>query len=168
LGHLAVAGAVLVVVAGAWIAAVELTPAADRPYVGWTSDNSALSLALDYNGLGRVIGQTGGTSRGGGLGGAFSGAPGVLRLLNDALGDQAAWLLPLAIVGGGLALFAAARTRDRRRVGALLVLGGWFVTAAVVFSFASGIMHTYYLSALAPATAGLVGAGALALWRAGR
>ena len=58
------------------------------------SDNSALSLAFDYNGLGRITGQTGGTSIGGGLGGAFSGAPGVFRLINQALGDQGGWLLP--------------------------------------------------------------------------
>ncbi len=52
--HSALATSVLVVVSGAWIAAVQLTPAVDRPYVGSTSDNSALSLALGYNGLGRV------------------------------------------------------------------------------------------------------------------
>src|SRR2546421_3606224 len=97
LAFLAAAGAVLVVVSGAWIAAVDLTPAADRPYVGSTTDNSALSLALGYNGLGRVTGQTGGTSAGGGIGGAFSGTPGWLRLFNDALGDQGGWLLPLAV-----------------------------------------------------------------------
>jgi 4-amino-4-deoxy-L-arabinose transferase-like glycosyltransferase len=170
LTYLAVAGVVLVVVSGAWIAAVDLTPASQRPYVGSTSDNSALSLAFDYNGLGRVTGQTGGTSfgGGGGLGGAFSGSPGWLRLLNDALGDQGAWLLPLAILGGISALVAAARLRRRRELAALTVIGGWFVAAAVVFSFSSGIIHTYYLSALAPATSALVGIGAVALWRDAR
>src|SRR5207248_9478038 len=121
--HLAAAGVVLVAVSGAWIAAVDLTPASQRPYVGSTSDNSALSLALDYNGLGRVTGQTGGTSFGGGNGGAFSGSPGVFRLLNDALGDQGGWLLAFAIVGGISALLAARRGREH---GALLALGGWF------------------------------------------
>ena len=98
----ALATSVLVVVSGAWIAAVQLTPAVDRPYVGSTSDNSALSLAFGYNGLGRVTGQTGGTSTGGGGGGAFSGSPGWFRLINNALGDQGGWLLPLAILGGSL------------------------------------------------------------------
>jgi 4-amino-4-deoxy-L-arabinose transferase-like glycosyltransferase len=168
--YLAAAGVVLVAVSGAWIAAVDLTPAASRPYVGSTSDNSALSLAFDYNGLGRVTGQTGGTSfgGGGGLGGAFSGTPGWLRLLNDALGDQGAWLLPLAILGGISALVAAARLRRRRELAALTVVGGWFLAAAVVFSFSSGIIHTYYLSALAPATSALVGIGIVALWRDAR
>jgi 4-amino-4-deoxy-L-arabinose transferase-like glycosyltransferase len=168
LWHLAASTAVLVAVGGAWIAAVELTPASERPYVGSTSDNSALSLLLDYNGLGRITGQEGGTSRGGGLGGAFSGTPGVFRLLNDELGDQAAWLLPLAIVGGLSALAAALLARRRRELGALAVLGGWFLVSALVFSFAGGIVHTYYLSALAPAACGLVGLGVVALWRDAR
>jgi 4-amino-4-deoxy-L-arabinose transferase-like glycosyltransferase len=166
-GHLAVAGAVLAVVSAAWIAAVDLTPAADRPYVGSTTDNSALSLALGYNGLGRVEGQTGGTSFGGGLGGAFSGTPGFFRLLNDALGDQGAWLLPLAIVGGISAAIWAVRRR-RLQLGPLVILGGWFLAAAVVFSYSSGIIHTYYLSALAPATSALAGIGIVSLARDGR
>jgi 4-amino-4-deoxy-L-arabinose transferase-like glycosyltransferase len=165
---LVLAGVVLVAVSGAWIAAVDLTPASQRPYVGSTSDNSALSLAFDYNGLGRVTGQTGGTSFGGGLGGAFSGTPGWLRLINDALGDQGGWLLPLALVGGLSAVAAAARLRRRRELAALTAIGGWFAAAAVVFSFSSGIIHTYYLSALAPATCALVGIGAVALWRDAR
>jgi 4-amino-4-deoxy-L-arabinose transferase-like glycosyltransferase len=168
LRHGALATAVLVAVSGAWIAAVELTPAVDRPYVGSTTDNSALSLALGYNGLGRVTGQEGGTSVGGGLGGAFSGTPGLGRLLNDALGDQGGWLLALAVVGGVSALLAAVLGRRRRELAALTVVGGWFVTAAAIFSFSSGIIHTYYLSALAPALAGLVGIGAASLWRDAR
>jgi 4-amino-4-deoxy-L-arabinose transferase-like glycosyltransferase len=168
IGFLAAATAVLVVVSGAWIAAVDLTPAADRPYVGSTTNNSALSLAFDYNGLGRVNGQTGGTSFGGGLGGAFSGTPGAFRLLNQALGDQGAWLLALALVGGLSALVAAVLSRRRLEVGALVAIGGWFVAAGAVFSLSSGIIHTYYLSALAPATSALVGIGAVALWRDAR
>ena len=39
---------------------------------------------------------------------------------------------------------------------------GWFLAAAAVFSLSDGIIHTYYLSALAPATGALVGAGAVA------
>jgi 4-amino-4-deoxy-L-arabinose transferase-like glycosyltransferase len=162
--HLAVAGLVMVVVSGAWIAAVDLTPASGRPYVGSTTDNSALSLALGYNGLGRVTGQTGGTSAPGG-GGAFSGTPGFWRLLNDALGDQGGWLLALAVVGAVSAIVAALLARRRRELGALVVVGGWFLAAAAVFSYSSGIIHTYYVSALAPATAALVGIGTLALWR---
>jgi len=168
-GHLVAAGVVAVVVSFSWIAAVDLTPASARPYVGSTTNNSALSLALDYNGLGRVTGQTGGTSFGGrGGGGAFSGTPGFFRLLNSALGDQGGWLLPLAIVGGISLAIAAIRLRRRCDLGALTVIGGWFVSAAVVFSYSSGIVHTYYLSALAPATCALVGAGVVSLVRDAR
>jgi hypothetical protein len=58
LGHrllqlLAGAGAVIVS-AGWWVAAVMLTPAADRPSVGGSTNNSILQLALGYNGLGRL------------------------------------------------------------------------------------------------------------------
>jgi 4-amino-4-deoxy-L-arabinose transferase-like glycosyltransferase len=158
----------MVAVSGAWIAAVDLTPASQRPWVSGTSDNSALSLAFGYNGLGRVDGQSGGTSFGGGIGGAFSGTPGVFRLLNSALGDQGAWLLALAIAGGVSLLAAAIAARRRRELGAITAIGGWFVTAAVIFSFSKGIVHTYYVSALAPAACALAGAGAVALARDAR
>src|SRR5262249_12345384 len=135
-----VAPAPLVLVSGAWIAAVDLTSAFSRPYVGSTTDNSALSLALGYNGLGRVTGQTGGTSVGGGLGGAFSGTPGVLRLFNEALGEQGAWLLVLAVAGLVSAAIAVWRTHDRLRGAVLVLLGSWFVAGAAVFSLSSGII----------------------------
>jgi 4-amino-4-deoxy-L-arabinose transferase-like glycosyltransferase len=174
--HLAAAGGVLLAVSGVWIAAVELTPAALRPFVSGTSDNSALSLVFGYNGFGRVAGQAGRTSIGGfggrGLGGggafagggAVAGAPGPLRLFNQELGDQGAWLLPLAALGGIASVLVAAGRRDRGRLGPLTVLGGWFLCAAVVLSISSGIVHTYYVDVLAPATAALVGVGVVALW----
>src|SRR5579864_3566192 len=55
-GHLALAGVVLLAVSFSWIAAVDLTPASQRPYVGSTQDNSELSLALGYNGIQRLLG----------------------------------------------------------------------------------------------------------------
>ncbi len=54
--HLALAGLVLVVISFSWIAAVDLTPASQRPYVDSTQDNSELSLALGYNGVERLLG----------------------------------------------------------------------------------------------------------------
>src|SRR5205823_4187934 len=41
----------------------------------------------------------------------------------------------------------------------ILATGGAALTTAVAFSFASGIFHPYYVSALAPFVAALVGAG---------
>src|SRR5205085_10660503 len=56
IGHLALAGLVLLAVSFSWIAAVDLTPASPRPYVDSTQDYSALSLALGYNGIERLLG----------------------------------------------------------------------------------------------------------------
>ena len=53
-------GAAMVVVGGAWPLLMMLTPASSRPWISGTSDNSILSLILDYNGLGRLDGQAGG------------------------------------------------------------------------------------------------------------
>jgi 4-amino-4-deoxy-L-arabinose transferase-like glycosyltransferase len=168
LWQLAGATAALVAVSGAWIAAVALTPAADRPWISGTSSNSALSLVFGYNGFGRVTGQTGGTSTGSGGGVLFSGSPGPLRLINDAMGDQGGWLLPLAIVGGLVALVLAVRARDRLRMATIVIVGAWFLAGAVIFSYSGGIVHTYYVSAIAPPIAGLVGIGAIEAVRAVR
>lgn len=51
--------------------------------------------------------------------------------------------------------------RDPRLAG-LIVLGGWFLVEAAVLSLSKGIVHPYYLSALGPGTAAMVGAGAVA------
>ncbi len=71
LRQLLAGGLAMVIVGGAWPALVELTPAADRPWISGTSDNRVLSLIFGYNGLGRVDGQTGGP--GGGAGGPGGG-----------------------------------------------------------------------------------------------
>jgi 4-amino-4-deoxy-L-arabinose transferase-like glycosyltransferase len=158
LRQLLAGGGAMVLVGGAWPLLVELTPAADRPWVSGTSDNRVLSLIFEYNGLGRVDGQSGGP---GGTGGnMFGGTPGPLRLLNSALGGQAGWLLGFAVVSG-LGLLAASRLRRADpRTGWLIAIGGAFAVTAVLFSAASGIFHPYYVSLLAPFTAMLVGAGA--------
>ena len=159
-------GVAMIVVGGAWPLLVTLTPAADRPWISGTSDNSIWSLIFGYNGLGRVAGQTGGPAGGAGPGGGgggvggnlFGGATGPFRLLQSALGDQAGWLLGFAVVAG-LALLVLTRLRRRDpRTGWLIAVGGAFLTTAVVFSFASGIFHPYYVSFVAPFAAALVGA----------
>jgi 4-amino-4-deoxy-L-arabinose transferase-like glycosyltransferase len=155
-------GVALAVVGLAWPVLVTLTPAADRPWISGTSDNSIWSLIFSYNGVGRVTGQTGAPNAGiggGGGGGAFGGAAGVFRLLQSGLGDQAGWLLGFAIVAGlGVLVSSRLRRRDPR-TGWLIAVGGAFVVSAVVFSYAKGIFHPYYVSFLAPFTAALIGAG---------
>src|ERR1700710_3247144 len=94
--QLAVAGAALLAVALAWPVLVWRTPAASRPWISGTSDNSIWSLIWEYNGLGRIEGQTGGPGNLG-AGGTFGGSTGALRPLDEALGGQAG-----RVVRGGL------------------------------------------------------------------
>ena len=219
------AGLVTLAVSFAWIMLVDATPAAKRPYVGSSTDNSELGLTFDYNGLGRVEGQAGGPNSVVVKAGAyvpakqeqrvdavararhagepppapgerapagephsaprtvsgrerdpipFGRSPGPLRLFQRGLDDQAAWLLPLALFGL-IALLALAlldrpqpalgeplpRRRDPR-LALAIVLGGWFLVEAAVLSLSKGIVHPYYVSALAPGSAAMAGAGALA------
>ena len=164
LRQLTAGGVALAVVGLAWPILVTLTPAADRPWISGTADNSIWSLIFNYNGVGRVTGQTGAPGAGfggggGGGGGAFGGATGVFRLLSSGLGDQAGWLLGFAVVAGLGVLVASRLRRSDPRTGWLIAVGGAFLVSAVVFSYASGIFHPYYVSFLAPFTAMLIGAG---------
>jgi 4-amino-4-deoxy-L-arabinose transferase-like glycosyltransferase len=170
LRSLAAGGAALVAVGGAWPLLVALTPAADRPWVSGTGDNSILTLIFGYNGLGRLDGQAGGPQAAGrGFGGSlFGGDAGPLRLLNAALGGQAGWLLGFAAVAALGLLVATRGRRSDPRTGWLLAAGGAFLATAVAFSAAQGIFHPYYVSALAPFTAALVGAGAAEIRRGDR
>ncbi len=59
-----VMGLSVLVAGGWWVAAVALTPAADRPYVGGSQNNSILNLIFGYNGFGRLNGSESG-QRGG-------------------------------------------------------------------------------------------------------
>jgi 4-amino-4-deoxy-L-arabinose transferase-like glycosyltransferase len=169
LGQLAWGGVAMVLVGGAWPALVELTPAADRPWVSGTSNNTVWQLITAYNGAGRLDGQTGGPGgAAGGGGNMFGGTPGPLRLLNSALGGQAGWLLGFALVSGLAVLVASRLRRTDARSGWLLAVGGAFVVVALVFSEARGILHPYYVSLLAPFAAMLTGAGAAQLRAGGR
>jgi len=163
---LAALGAVIVS-AGWFVALVELWPAADRPYIGGSTTNSLLELALGYNGIGRLLGGSGNGGGGGGGGNAgFGGETGILRLFTSEMGLEVSWLLPAALllfVAGLWATRRAPRT-DRLRAG-LLLWGGWTLVTGLVFSFMSGTIHPYYTVALAPGIAGVVAVGAVAVWR---
>ncbi len=206
--QLLAAGALAVAVSFAWIAFVELTPAAQRPYVGGSLSNTELGLTFEYNGLGRVGGEVGGPGEvpavplrplaprrvsarphlvpslylpNGRLRHpvSFGGTTGPLRLFDENLGDQGSWMLPFALLGlvaialtlipgrgsaqeGSLAAGAVESGRRDARLAGLLVFGGWFLLEAAVLSLSKGIVHPYYVSALGPGTAAMIGAGAFA------
>ncbi len=92
----------------------------------------------------------------------FAGERGVLRIFGSALGGQAAWMLPLALIGM-LAVALVVRSRRDRRAAALAVFGGWLLLELVTLDFSAGIVHPYYASALGPAVAAMIGAGAVTI-----
>jgi 4-amino-4-deoxy-L-arabinose transferase-like glycosyltransferase len=165
---LAVAFVAVIAASGWWVAVMEFIPAANRAYIGGSTNNSVIELLFGYDGLGRIFGQGGGGFGGGdgGGGGGFSGAPGLLRLFNAQLGGQVGWLLPLALVSIGIGLVVRRRfARTDAKRAAYLMWGLWLAVHVVVFSFMSGIIHSYYAVAMAPAIGALVGGGVVELWR---
>ena len=145
-------GAGIIAGAGWWVLIAELTPAADRPYFGGSTNNNILQLAIGYNGLGRITGdETGSVGGGGGGGSAFGGATGLLRLFHTEFGGQISWLLPAALISLAAMLWVSRRaTRTDRMRAAALLWGGWVIVTGLVFSYMSGIIHPYYMVALAP------------------
>ncbi|MFZ6027443.1 MAG: glycosyltransferase family 39 protein [Chloroflexota bacterium] len=100
-------------------------------------------------------------------GGAFAGLgqAGALRLFLAPLGKEVGWLLPFALFSIVLVLLGARLSWPLAPAHHALVLwGGWLLTAAVFFSIAS-FFHEYYLSMLAAPLAALVAIGLTCLWR---
>ncbi|MCY0921725.1 glycosyltransferase family 39 protein [Streptomyces sp. H27-G5] len=176
LGQLLLSGLAMVVAGGWWVAVVELWPAASRPYIGGSQNNSFLELTLGYNGLGRINGNEtgsvggGGRPGGGGGGGGGWGETGIDRLFAGNIGGQISWLLPAALVllvAGLVITWRARRAADSLEGmarAAFLAWGGSLLITAVVFSYMQGIFHEYYTVALAPFVAALVGMGVAVLW----
>ncbi|MGE3270917.1 MAG: hypothetical protein AB7P40_19345, partial [Chloroflexota bacterium] len=194
LAHLTVATLVLLVVSLSWSLVVDLTPPAARPYIGSSGSNSALSLALGYNGLGRVTqaiathlsipgidGLTVDLTAAPGFAPGI-GNPGPFRLFSTALADQASWLLPLALVGLLLAAWQQVRPprrldamtvskhdcQDGRRARVALAVWGLWLAVCLGYFSAARFYHVYYLIMLGPAIAALAGIGVAAGWRAYR
>ncbi|MDX6241489.1 MAG: hypothetical protein QOG10_6313 [Kribbellaceae bacterium] len=164
--HSLLAFGTMVLGAGWWVAIVELVPASARPWIGGSSTNSILELTLGYNGLGRLTGNEAG-SVGGGIGNrSWGGATGLQRLFGGEFGSQISWLLPAALLAIVVLVVAAGRAPRTDKTRAFAVLwGGWLLVTGLVFSYMHGIIHSYYMVALAPAVGALVGAAAMVLWR---
>lgn len=168
LWQLLAAGGVMLISSLWWPLVVDLTPADRRPFVGGSTTNSVLQLAFGYNGLGRITGQQGGPGGAGGPrgGGGFSGAAGWSRLFNDLFGGFIAWGLPAALIGVVAAVWLLRRRpRTDPRWASLVLWTGWTLVTAAVFSFADGIIHTYYAVALAPGVAALAAMTLPILWQ---
>lgn len=146
--------ATVAVTAAWWIVLAELTPPDNRPYAGGSFTNSFVEVLLRQNGLGRILGAAGG-----GTPGNSAAPPGVFRLVQySSFGSQGSWLLPASTL---LLITALVYMRRRPRVdglrATLLFSGGWLWSYASVFSFMGGVVHPYYLVALAPPIAMIVG-----------
>lgn len=152
----------LVITGGFWMAAVDLIPPAARPYVGGSTNNSALQLTLAYNGLNRLfptqkdptvdlIPET--------FKSAESDA-GLLRLLNSNFSQEAGWLLAVGLLSCLWLLLAwrSVATSPARRATALISLI-WFLTTYLMLSFMGDGIHTYYTATLVPPLALMIAMG---------
>ncbi|HEY2632112.1 MAG TPA: glycosyltransferase family 39 protein [Solirubrobacteraceae bacterium] len=114
---------------------------------------------------------------------AFGGAIGPFRLFGAGLAGQGAWMLPFALLGLLALALSLLGGRDGRpeqvaaenvldpgrrrdpRLAVLIALGGWMLVEFAVLSLSKGIVHPYYISALAPPAAAMIGAGVVAFGR---
>jgi 4-amino-4-deoxy-L-arabinose transferase-like glycosyltransferase len=194
---LAIGSLVLAAVALSWPLVYDLTPPSQRPYAGTTDGNSILELAVGPYGIGRFVRQTRPSVTAVDPGSDTSTAvepsvararrpadpgprtgplrvfvrvpAGPLRLADGQLAAQVGWLFPLALIGMGAAALqrTARRPLDPAHL-ALMLWFGWTVTYGIVYSFAGGFFHFYYMATMAPPLAALAGLGVVSLWRAAR
>jgi 4-amino-4-deoxy-L-arabinose transferase-like glycosyltransferase len=158
--HMLGAAGALVISGGWWVAVVQLWPADSRPYIGSSTNNSVLNLALGYNGVDRIVG--GGNAVWHGPFGGWSTHAGILRILSAEMGYEVSWLLPAVVVGvlAGFHLIVR-RKLSRMEAAGFTMWTVWFVFCTVVFSYMTGMVHPYYTIALAPAAGALIGLAAV-------
>jgi len=178
--HVALSTIVVAVISLSWMTAVSIVPAADRPYVDGSCDNSLYSQVFEYNGLerleGNLLSQPGcfktspyvvalyRTSAAQGINTGSIG-PAWDRLLKGVFGHDDAWLLfPAAVSAVGLALRRRRKPRTDPVRAALLLWSAWFLIDFAFFS-AGTFINSYYVAALIPAVAALCGMGAVGAWR---
>jgi 4-amino-4-deoxy-L-arabinose transferase-like glycosyltransferase len=184
------AAIVVVAVSLPWAVVYDLTPADRRPFAGSSRENSMLELAVGHNGVGRFVRRAAAPRLDAAGARAMASPPavpvttpaevarrsawlelfvrapvGALRLADGRLAGQAGWLFPLAAIGlvTGAGLDRWRRPLAPARLG-LILWGGWALTYGVVYSYAGGIFHFYYLATMAPPLAALAAVGVVALW----
>jgi 4-amino-4-deoxy-L-arabinose transferase-like glycosyltransferase len=159
--------AVAVAVSLSWMTAVTVTPAASRPYVDGSPDNSVYHQVFVYNGFGRVDQASPNQllSRSIGLEIPPPPPPSWSRLLTGSLGRDVGWLIPGALVSLAAGLWVTRRRPRQDRLRAHFLLWGvWLLGLAGTFSVSSSL-NPYYTAALSPALAGLMAGGVLVAWR---
>ena len=164
--------AAMVVVAAAvslsWMVFVTLTPSAQRPYVDGSQHDSIFEQVFDYNGFGRV----GEPSPNAELGRTLhipvlespSPHPAWNRLLTGSYGLDTGWLIPAALMVVAAGLLGRRRRPRTDLVRAGIVLWGTWLLIFGTFLSISPSINTYYLAALSPAVAGLLGIGGRLAW----
>jgi 4-amino-4-deoxy-L-arabinose transferase-like glycosyltransferase len=168
LRRLALAGVVTLAVSFVWIAIVQLTPAADRPYIDGSTNNSPIGMVFGYNGLSRFGATTGDASSVGSIGTNIGANHSIWAVFEPNMASQITWLLPLCAVVFVVALaWRSGRPRtDKVRAG-FLMWGLWLAIHIVAFSVGN-VAHTFYTAVMAPAIAALSGAGLVMFWKAAR
>jgi 4-amino-4-deoxy-L-arabinose transferase-like glycosyltransferase len=185
LWHLAVAGAVTLVLSLSWMTAIQLVPASQRPFIDGTASNNTYSMVFGYNGVDRLIpGLIPGavpqldSSPGSGQSPSNKTATSAagtspLKLLSPQFTTQMGWLYPAAAVGAIVEILALRRTLNRRRAtfprtepmggrdpdGLALALMLWALITGLVMSFAF-VPHATYLAVLTLPLAALAARGA--------
>lgn len=158
--------AALVISGGWWMTIVELTPAANRPYIGGSATNSILELTLRYNGLARFLRFSADPQGGGGAApAAFEYDGGFSRLFNANFAPEGAWLLFTAVACSLTLTLLWQQAGVSRRTKALISCAVlWLLTAFIAVSFMGNMTHTYYIFSLAAPMAVAVALGTRLLW----
>jgi 4-amino-4-deoxy-L-arabinose transferase-like glycosyltransferase len=147
LAQLLAAAGILTAISFGWMLSVDLTPAANRPQVANSPNNTEMGLAFGWNGLERIFGGSPGGGPGGSgrapvaTGGKPGGGPGYAMLCNDGRCGR----VPIGEVGtperitiggpggsGVPAAFGGPSGFTRLLTGMLGAQGSWLLPLAVV------------------------------------
>ncbi|MBF4560669.1 glycosyltransferase family 39 protein [Microbacterium sp. VKM Ac-2870] len=144
-----------------WMLAMQLVPAASRPFVDGSTDNDVFAMVFGYNGIDRLFPNAvaGAVHSGGGGTSSGGSSDAALKLLDPMYLTQIGWLYPAALFAIGLGLWrwwrpaaqrdtdaqGAASTGAHRAMFSVAVI--WLITGAGVLS-AARMPHTAYLSAI--------------------